>query len=161
MCLTLVNDVGAGKAKRFEGHRWLVAACETKVLLQDITGNSVIDIPRSLFESKTPTCLAALYLPNAPPSTGELSSHGPVAKGRMKKEWHCFHVYSIKDWKYASGVGVSLRTIYWVHSCWISDFHPQIQIPLPEGCKARGVLQVLRQQTQMGARRLLHLCCRC
>ena len=52
----------AGKARRLKGHRWLVVACDTKVLMYDLAGSAVHEIPRSLTDSKGPTCLAILYL---------------------------------------------------------------------------------------------------
>ena len=55
-------NLHAGMARRLRGHRWLVIACDTKILMQDLASNAIREIPRSVLDSKTPTCLAILYI---------------------------------------------------------------------------------------------------
>lgn len=51
------------------GRRWLVLACENKVVLHDLASADTRDIPRTAFDSKAPTCLGFLLL-NAPALLG-------------------------------------------------------------------------------------------
>ena len=57
----------AGKAGRaLAGRRWLVLACENKLVLHDLASARSVDIPRSsVLETKAPTRLAVLVL-NSP-----------------------------------------------------------------------------------------------
>ena len=36
-------------------------ACDTKILMHDLSSSSLREIPRSVLDSKAPTCLAVLY----------------------------------------------------------------------------------------------------
>lgn len=60
-----VQESCAGKARTLKAHRWLVAACDTKLLLQDLSSSSSIEVPRSVLEARIPSCLAVLYLNSA------------------------------------------------------------------------------------------------
>ena len=52
-----------GPIKEIDGHRWIVAACENKVILHDIISTDSFDISRSAsFESKAPTRVAFLIM---------------------------------------------------------------------------------------------------
>lgn len=47
--------------RRLGSHRWLVVACENKIVAHDLTSPEVIDLPRSsLFEGKIPTTISLL-----------------------------------------------------------------------------------------------------
>ena len=64
------------------GARWLVAACETKLLLLEVGGEAVREVPRALLDGKAPTQLALLLhvsplLLGAPPATLLLSVSMP------------------------------------------------------------------------------------
>ncbi|KAL4432170.1 hypothetical protein ABPG77_005932 [Micractinium sp. CCAP 211/92] len=65
-----------GRYKGLQGKRWLVIACENKVVLHDLASADARDIPRSsCFESRAPTALAFLLL-NLPSLTGYTASGG-------------------------------------------------------------------------------------
>lgn len=38
-----------------------MVACDNKILMQDLASSATREIPRSVLESKAPTCLAVLY----------------------------------------------------------------------------------------------------
>ena len=50
-------------------------ACETKILLQDLTSSAAIDIPRTVLDSKVPTCVAVLYMNGAALLSGAAPMH--------------------------------------------------------------------------------------
>lgn len=53
----------AGRAGGLQGRRWLVLACESKLVLHDLASTESRDISRSaVLESKAPTCLAFLLM---------------------------------------------------------------------------------------------------
>eukprot|EP00887_Chlorella_sp_A99_P005680 scaffold1.g5680.t1 len=51
-----------GRQPALAHRRWLVMACENKVVLHDLASADSRDIPRACFDSKAPTCLAFLLL---------------------------------------------------------------------------------------------------
>ena len=55
----------AGRVRGLKGHRWLVIACDTKIVLQDLASGTSRDIPRSLIDSRAPTRLAFLFVHSA------------------------------------------------------------------------------------------------
>ena len=64
----------AGRVRGLRGARWLVAACETKLLLLEVGGEAVREVPRGVLDGKAPTQLALLLhvsplLLGAPPLT--------------------------------------------------------------------------------------------
>ena len=45
-----------------KGHRWLVAACETKIVMLDLSGRGGSrELSRSALDGRAPTALAALH----------------------------------------------------------------------------------------------------
>ena len=50
-----------GGVRGLKGHRWLVAACETKILMLDLASRATRELPRSLLDGRAPTALAFLY----------------------------------------------------------------------------------------------------
>ena len=53
----------AGRAGGLAGRRWLVLACESKLVLHDLASAESRDVSRSaVLESKAPTCLAFLFM---------------------------------------------------------------------------------------------------
>ena len=50
----------AGRVRGLRGARWLVAACETKLLLLEVGGEAVREVPRAVLDGKAPTQLALL-----------------------------------------------------------------------------------------------------
>ena len=77
----LLLDGGGGGGGRPPGARWLVAACDTKVLARDLSGEgggAGWEVPRSALDSRAPTCLALMARFVAPGGGGE-SDCGPSA----------------------------------------------------------------------------------
>lgn len=50
----------AGRVRGLRGACWLVAACETKLLLLEVGGAGVREVPRAVLDGKAPTQLALL-----------------------------------------------------------------------------------------------------
>lgn len=70
-----------GAAPGIVGRRWLIAACENKLVIHDLSSAEAIDIPRSsATDSKAPTALAMLIL-NLPTLMGvrTLTTAGSIA----------------------------------------------------------------------------------
>ena len=67
--VTIINPnswaAAAGRVRGLKGHRWLVIACDTKIVLQDLASGTSRDVPRSLIESRAPTRLAFLFVHSA------------------------------------------------------------------------------------------------
>jgi hypothetical protein len=51
----------AGRVRGLKGHRWLIAACETKLIMTDLVSQASREIPRALLDGRAPTSLAFLY----------------------------------------------------------------------------------------------------
>ena len=43
-----------------KGHRWLIAACETKIVMTDLVSQAFREVPRTVLDGRAPTCLAIL-----------------------------------------------------------------------------------------------------
>lgn len=52
---------GAGRVRGLKGHRWLIAACETKILMTDLVSRATREVPRAVLDGRAPTSLAFLY----------------------------------------------------------------------------------------------------
>ncbi|KAK9819592.1 hypothetical protein WJX72_000101 [[Myrmecia] bisecta] len=50
-----------GRVRGLKGHRWLVIACETKILMFDLVSNVNREVPRTLLDGKAPTRTAFLF----------------------------------------------------------------------------------------------------
>lgn len=53
--------VVAGRVRGLKGHRWLIAACETKILMTDLVSRATREVPRAVLDGRAPTSLAFLY----------------------------------------------------------------------------------------------------
>ena len=62
----------AGRVRGLKGHRWLVLACETKVVLRDLRSGEMREVPRGVLDAKAPTRLAFLFV-NSPSLLGAAS----------------------------------------------------------------------------------------
>ena len=62
-CDSNANTV-AGKIRGLHGHRWLVVACETKLLMHDLSSNLSREVARTALDGKAPTSVAFLYINN-------------------------------------------------------------------------------------------------
>ncbi|KAK9807986.1 hypothetical protein WJX73_010745 [Symbiochloris irregularis] len=62
-----------GMVRGLKGHRWLVLACETKVVLKDLRSGEMQEIPRGVLDTKVPTRVAFLFV-NSPSLLGGGSS---------------------------------------------------------------------------------------
>lgn len=58
------NSVSTGKIRGLHGHRWLVVACDTKLLMHDLSSNLSREVARTALDGKAPTSVAFLYLNN-------------------------------------------------------------------------------------------------
>lgn len=56
--------VDAGKIRGLHGHRWLVVACDTKLLMHDLSSNLSREVARTALDGKAPTSIAFLYINN-------------------------------------------------------------------------------------------------
>ncbi len=65
--------MSAGKIRGLHGHRWLVVACDTKLLMHDLSSNLSREVARTALDNKAPTSVAFLYI-NNPGLLGEASS---------------------------------------------------------------------------------------
>ena len=65
--------MSAGKIRGLHGHRWLVVACDTKLLMHDLSSNLSKEVARTALDNKAPTSVAFLYI-NNPGLLGETSS---------------------------------------------------------------------------------------
>lgn len=54
----------AGKIRGLHGHRWLVVACDTKLVMHDLSSNLSREVARTALDGKAPTSVAFLYLNN-------------------------------------------------------------------------------------------------
>ena len=43
-----------------KGHRWLIAACETKIVMTDLVSQASREVPRTVLDGRAPTSLAFL-----------------------------------------------------------------------------------------------------
>ena len=43
-----------------KGHRWLIAACETKIVMTDLVSQASREVPRAVLDGRAPTSLAFL-----------------------------------------------------------------------------------------------------
>ena len=43
-----------------KGHRWLIAACETKIVMADLVSQASREVPRTVLDGRAPTSLAFL-----------------------------------------------------------------------------------------------------
>ena len=68
--LLIHSDDFAGKIRGLHGHRWLVVACDTKLLMHDLSSNISKEVARTAMDNKAPTSLAFLYI-NNPGLVGE------------------------------------------------------------------------------------------
>jgi hypothetical protein len=59
--MTLLHAHAPGRVRGLKGHRWLVAACETKILMTDLATKASRELPRAALDGRAPTALAALY----------------------------------------------------------------------------------------------------
>ena len=59
----------SGRVRGLRGHRWLVLACETKVVLRDLRSGEMQEVPRSVLDARAPTRLAFLFI-NSPALLG-------------------------------------------------------------------------------------------
>ncbi|BDA49478.1 hypothetical protein COCOBI_14-0960 [Coccomyxa sp. Obi] len=50
-----------GRVRGLKGHRWLIAACETKILMTDLVSRASREVPRAVMDGRAPTSLAFLY----------------------------------------------------------------------------------------------------
>lgn len=50
----------AGRVRGLKGHRWLIAACETKIVMTDLVSQAIREVPRTVLDGRAPTCLAFL-----------------------------------------------------------------------------------------------------
>lgn len=53
-----------GKIRGLHGHRWLVVACDTKLLMHDLSSNLSREVARTALDNKAPTSVAFLYINN-------------------------------------------------------------------------------------------------
>lgn len=53
-----------GKIRGLHGHRWLVVACDTKLLMHDLSSNISKEVARTAMDNRAPTSLAFLYINN-------------------------------------------------------------------------------------------------
>lgn len=58
------DSISAGKIRGLHGHRWLVVACDTKLLMHDLSSNLSREVARTALDGKAPTSVAFLYLNN-------------------------------------------------------------------------------------------------
>ncbi len=65
--------MSAGKIRGLHSHRWLVVACDTKLLMHDLSSNLSREVARTALDNKAPTSVAFLYI-NNPGLLGEASS---------------------------------------------------------------------------------------
>lgn len=49
-----------GRVRGLKGHRWLIAACETKIVMTDLASQAYREVPRGVLDGRAPTCLAFL-----------------------------------------------------------------------------------------------------
>lgn len=61
---TVTSKLVAGKIRGLHGHRWLVVACDTKLLMHDLSSNLSREVARTALDGKAPTSVAFLYLNN-------------------------------------------------------------------------------------------------
>lgn len=61
LCLKGNSVCAAGRVRGLKGHRWLIAACETKILMTDLASQAIREIPRAVLDGRAPTSLAFLY----------------------------------------------------------------------------------------------------
>jgi len=54
----------AGKIRGLHGHRWLVVACDTKLLMHDLSSNLSREVARTALDGKAPTSVAFMYINN-------------------------------------------------------------------------------------------------
>ena len=73
--------LAAGRVRGLKGHRWLVVACDTKIVLQDLASGTARDIPRVLIDSRAPTRLAFLFVHSA------YLLGGRTMSGRVCLQW--------------------------------------------------------------------------
>ena len=55
-----MDRVHAGRVRGLKGHRWLIAACETKIVMTDLVSQAFREVPRTVLDGRAPTCLAIL-----------------------------------------------------------------------------------------------------
>ena len=68
-----------GRVRGLKGHRWLIAACETKLIMTDLVSQATRDVPRALLDGRAPTSLAFLYK-SSPLLLGEKKPMPPLQK---------------------------------------------------------------------------------
>ena len=73
---SLLTVMPAGKIRGLHGHRWLVVACETKLLMHDLSSNVSREVARTSLDNKAPSALAFLYI-NNPALLSEHSVQSP------------------------------------------------------------------------------------
>ena len=50
----------SGRVRGLKGHRWLIAACETKIVMTDLVSQASREVPRTVLDGRAPTSLAFL-----------------------------------------------------------------------------------------------------
>ena len=70
--------MSAGKIRGLHGHRWLVVACDTKLLMHDLSSNLSREVARTALDNKAPTSVAFLYINNP---------------GLLGEAWSLIHVH--------------------------------------------------------------------
>ena len=58
-----------------KGRRWLVIACENKIIFQDLMGGSSKEVARSVMDGKPPTRIAFTFI-HSPTLLGRTLRHG-------------------------------------------------------------------------------------
>ncbi len=61
ICFDQWRSCIAGRVRGLKGHRWLIAACETKILMIDLVSRASREVPRAVMDGRAPTSLAFLY----------------------------------------------------------------------------------------------------
>ena len=74
----------AGKIRGLHGHRWLVVACDTKLLMHDLSSNLSKEVARTVMDNRAPTSLAFLYI-NNPGLVGKHSSMPAMCAAMLTK----------------------------------------------------------------------------
>ncbi len=72
----------AGRVRGIKGRRWLVIACETKIVFQDLMGGPSKEVPRSVMDGRPSTRIAFTFI-HSPSLLGEepgLRSDGAICK---------------------------------------------------------------------------------